>query len=388
MQLSQLFKWIVIIDPLDTLFFRDGRPFSLGEETWSNSMFPPNPTTIHGSIFSALFSKDKWNNADKNNLKIVGPFICERDAFIKSKDKEKRIKHIFVPAPADVFVEEKNKDGNIELAEIKDIRNSPFIISQINGKDENEIYLFPWLYSEKVVVPATGKYISLYDLSQYLRNEGKPKVIKSIRDFYVVEPKIGIGIDSKKRTVEERRLYNVQMIRLKDEYSLMVFMNVSDGEVNQKLENRKGQPFILKLGGEGKVAEAFIYDNNLEFECNLQNNSDYLKLYVLTPYKSDSNPAWAIKNSIGKITGATVTGFMQIGGWDMLNGKPKPMCRYIKPGSVFYVKTEKSVNSLCEDIAWKPKSAEGYGVLLPGIIEKLLKSHSHVQRRNVDDGDR
>ncbi len=363
MRLKVQFDWIVVIDPFDTLFFRDGRPFSLGEETWSNSIFPPNPATVHGALFSALFPKHKWSNANKDTLKIVGPFICNRNPAT--------MQDIFVPPPADIFVEEKNKEGDIELAEIRNISGSPFIISQISGQEEIAIDVFPWIYSERVVVPATGKYISLYDLFQYLIEGKKPKVVKSLQDFYVVEPKIGIGIDNKTRTVEERKLYNVQMVRLKDEYSLMVFMTVYDEEVKQEIFRRKEKPYILKLGGEGRIAEAVVYDNSLQFESDLQNKTNYYRIYVLTPYKSESIPAWMVQNADWTVKGATITGYMQIGGWDMEKRKPKPMCRYVKPGSVFYVESETDFDALYEDIAWKPRNREGYGVLLPGIIEKI-----------------
>jgi CRISPR-associated protein Cmr3 len=32
------------IQPLDTLFFRDGKPFEKGENTWADGMMLPNPT--------------------------------------------------------------------------------------------------------------------------------------------------------------------------------------------------------------------------------------------------------------------------------------------------------------------------------------------------------
>ncbi|MEZ4955201.1 MAG: type III-B CRISPR module-associated Cmr3 family protein [Saprospiraceae bacterium] len=42
------------IQPLDTLFFRDGKPFARGDETWADSTFPPNPSVIYGAMRTAL----------------------------------------------------------------------------------------------------------------------------------------------------------------------------------------------------------------------------------------------------------------------------------------------------------------------------------------------
>ena len=40
---------IIEISALDTLFFRDGKPFSMGENHWTNSIFPPNMSTVYGA---------------------------------------------------------------------------------------------------------------------------------------------------------------------------------------------------------------------------------------------------------------------------------------------------------------------------------------------------
>ena len=47
---------LIKLDPLDTLFFRDGKPFSMGEETWGNCIFPPSPSVIYGALRTAYFS--------------------------------------------------------------------------------------------------------------------------------------------------------------------------------------------------------------------------------------------------------------------------------------------------------------------------------------------
>ncbi len=45
----------LIFEPLDTLFFRDGRPFNQGEGNGGvESLFPPSPTTLVGAARVAL----------------------------------------------------------------------------------------------------------------------------------------------------------------------------------------------------------------------------------------------------------------------------------------------------------------------------------------------
>jgi CRISPR type III-B/RAMP module-associated protein Cmr3 len=61
--------WYEII-PNDTLFFRDGRPFSMGTETWATSIFPPYPSTVYGAIRSWLiFEKGGLKEFDEGKFK-------------------------------------------------------------------------------------------------------------------------------------------------------------------------------------------------------------------------------------------------------------------------------------------------------------------------------
>ena len=48
---------ILELQPLDTLFFRDGKPFNKGEENWADAIFPPFPATIYGALRTAYFNE-------------------------------------------------------------------------------------------------------------------------------------------------------------------------------------------------------------------------------------------------------------------------------------------------------------------------------------------
>jgi CRISPR-associated protein Cmr3 len=49
---------IIELNPLDTLFFRDGKPFAMGEETWADGIFPPPPSVIYGALRTAWFANN------------------------------------------------------------------------------------------------------------------------------------------------------------------------------------------------------------------------------------------------------------------------------------------------------------------------------------------
>jgi CRISPR-associated protein Cmr3 len=45
------------IHALDTLFFRDGKPFERGEESVANGSFPPLPSVIYGALRTAFLGE-------------------------------------------------------------------------------------------------------------------------------------------------------------------------------------------------------------------------------------------------------------------------------------------------------------------------------------------
>jgi len=95
------------IKPLDTLFFRDGKPFSMGEETWADSIFPPSPSVFYGALRTAYFANhphdiSKANTTDDptKDLKIKGIY------YSINNDN-------YFPLPYDCVKEKDNKNEKI-----------------------------------------------------------------------------------------------------------------------------------------------------------------------------------------------------------------------------------------------------------------------------------
>ncbi|MCM8808372.1 MAG: hypothetical protein NC926_10645, partial [Candidatus Omnitrophica bacterium] len=102
--------WIKI-SPNDTLFFRSGRPFAMGFETWTDTIFPPYPSTIYGALRTFLifergslreFKSGKYKDIGtpdkKGTMKIIGPLIFNSE---NSKT--------YFPAPLDLVMKKENK---------------------------------------------------------------------------------------------------------------------------------------------------------------------------------------------------------------------------------------------------------------------------------------
>ena len=65
------------IKALDTLFFRDGKPFTSGEETWADGTFPPYPSVLYGALRTWFIT----------NQKTLSDEIIENSGHIKLKNE-------------------------------------------------------------------------------------------------------------------------------------------------------------------------------------------------------------------------------------------------------------------------------------------------------------
>ncbi|MCG9968984.1 hypothetical protein L9W92_13160 [Pelotomaculum terephthalicicum JT] len=77
---------IIRMEALDTLFFRDGKPFSRGDESWASDMFPPNPPVFYGALRSAYFARNPGELSKANQpgdptggLQIKGLYLQVED---------------------------------------------------------------------------------------------------------------------------------------------------------------------------------------------------------------------------------------------------------------------------------------------------------------------
>ena len=115
--------WQLFVEPNDVLLFRDGKPFTAGEDPRAQSPFPPTPFTIQGALRSkVLFDSgvspseyvsdlpnDKAQNLrkligvpgkDYGQLRLRGPFVARR--------RDGTITRYF-PLPADVVKTEDER---------------------------------------------------------------------------------------------------------------------------------------------------------------------------------------------------------------------------------------------------------------------------------------
>ncbi|MEO0297355.1 MAG: type III-B CRISPR module-associated protein Cmr3 [candidate division WOR-3 bacterium] len=326
--------WIKIY-PNDTLFFRSGRPFSMGSETWADSIFPPYPSTIYGALRTFLifergslrefksgkYKKDIGTPDKKGTMKIIGPFI-----FNSENGKT------YLPSPLDLVMKKENKKKD-KLFQISKLKKPEIFYAEYPLED---ILIYP----KREQVESAEGYLDSITFKEYL--QGQKREYSFISGFYTTEPKIGIAREDITLSSKEGYLYRIPMIRLKKDYCFLVKF---DGIENMP---EKG---LFALGGEGKTVKFEKINNNpledLE-NMNFELKDGIFKIYLATPaiFEKGWLPGWINEETMEgekdgiklKLIACAIGKFIRIAGWDMAKNEPKSMYKAVPDGSVYYFK--------------------------------------------------
>jgi len=363
---------IIKIDALDTLFFRDGKPFSMGENHWTDSIFLPNPSTIYGALRTAYFSQniEVFQDLKKNNL------------LNSDKDLTKKliIKNLFYRLNSGSYCYSMPRD----LIKLKDIPNEErkdeekakkykvYSLDTIENHGNNSNPLKYLLYHNKHVQGIEGGILESGDLNNYINGDTNDLKTCKLNDYYADEAKVGIGINKSTKTSKDSKLYRIDMLRLKN-ISLVV-----DFE-GFKLKDKD----IIKLGGERKYAnyekldKYDISEGEIERPSLLNNG---FKLCLLTPALSEKgwvpcsineDEGFVMRNERFeiKLVAAAVGKYGLVGGYDMAKNKAKPMLKSVPAGSTYYFEIIRGdEKEIIEHFHLKSlsdiKPEEGYGIVV------------------------
>lgn len=316
--MNTLKKYTIEVTPLDTLFFRGGMPFSMGEDSWTQTSILPNPSVIWGALFSTLFSLKKINLEDTNKLKIKF-FFLKRSVVHESSEK------ILLPAPLDIFYEKNNENIYVDNYHDTDsiTSNFPSLLKNITIPDveDNNIevknldnYFIDWVdFSENY--PQQNAQIRKYDVDYFATNVSK----------------IGIKKSQATGTSEESMLYQVNMVEFGKNWSLIVEFETKDFPTQG----------ILRLGGEGKMASFKQIENSEQLSIKIiEKESIWFKIYFQTPAFFDSGNGITELSKLqnAQLYSASIGKPLHIGGFDIVKNEPKTMRKAIPSGSVYLFK--------------------------------------------------
>lgn len=328
---------IIQIEALDTLFFRDGKPFTMGDETWASGIFPPPPSVFYGALRSAYFSQHpdqlEFVNTDNDPTK---------DLIIKGiymgLDEEQS--SLLLPYPLDLVY---SKDGLTKKEKRDERLHGKFKVYKLKSQENS----YSSLGNLNILMLNTGgkvdeleeSLIYDYEFQHYLEGERAKYDVKSLSFHLKEEPKVGIKRNNETNITVEGALYRTGFKRLK---GMSFYLDIDFKEI--KLKNQ-----LIKLGGEGRIARL---KNNTTIKIINRPNviSNSCRLYLATPTFFDNGdlPSWintktleASINGIELILSTCAIGKpVSIGGFNMTAREPKPMKKAVPAGSVYYLKTK------------------------------------------------
>ncbi|MFA4647652.1 type III-B CRISPR module-associated protein Cmr3 [Pyrococcus kukulkanii] len=333
---------VMEILPNDVLMFRESREFSAGEYHVAVTR-EPLPHTIAGAIMANLYLKGGVDLINYNSdLKRWKPGFSILGVFFAKGGKP------LFPLPKDLVAID---NGVVYPLKPREVFGRVIVVA---GSEGNETLRFK---------PAGG-FLTLDDLNNYLTGKGGPFTPVPSGDVYVLEERIGIGIDRDRRVVVEGLLYRTVNLRVREGVSLKVYFERGEDKVKEII----GEKGMLRLGGESKFATYRF--NGDEFPVRLNDEkSSLIRLYFATPLI----PRGGIEGVLNelKIEGRILKVFtgrkIAVTGWDMKAKMPKETLYAYPAGTVVWVEADGPVE-IGEPLKAGLMKEFGYGLVLPGVM--------------------
>ncbi len=323
---------------VDTLFFRDGTPHQAGEGGGLaiKSLFPPYIFTVQGAVRTGLALGQGWQPGgelpfpaelgDGDNLGRVsfeGPYLKYNGEYLfdvplhilhKEFEQFRRL----VPGEKTYVTDQ----GEVRL---------PVLTEPLPGAKVIQDHL--------VTARVLGNILAGGPLSLQKSDFVKKDML------WQQEARAGIALDHEKGTTEEGMLYFTSHIRPTNGLAVAVKVKGLEQSWHGKV------PKALFLGGEARMAGVRIADPKeiLPPMPELKVNSGKIRFTVtlVTPgclLPLEENKAESIKALItegypsipGSLVSACVGKLKQVGGFDIVKRKPRPMIPIIPAGSTWF----------------------------------------------------
>ncbi|WP_449219756.1 type III-B CRISPR module-associated Cmr3 family protein [Tistrella mobilis] len=375
---------LFIFEPLDTLFFRTGRPFNQDDPgaALAESLFPPNPPTLVGALRAALArllgwdGQNDWSTDIKvalgdgdrlaAGLRFQGPWLMRREP--------DGAWHRLYPAPASVV---ETPAGTPAGRRFRRLQPSATVLQTDLGPDPI-----------RLPAPATderdaafcrrpnGLWLTADGLSAVLKGKvpgqappGASRCWYEEAELWAVEQRVGIGRDNATRRVEDGHFYIASHIRPVRGVALALQVSGLSAELRAKVEAHRGELGVVSLGGEHRAAWlSCVAPPRPVF----QRTADTARrvAIALTPVRATAamlEPQASFAGHDGlKITMVSALRADIAGGWDSVGNRPMAQHPLLAAGTTWHITCDRDLRD--EDL---PRSLGGmtdwgYGELIWG----------------------
>lgn len=375
----------LFVEPNDVLMFRDGKPFSGGDDHFARGTCPPPPSTIYGALRSHILSLkcpefDSFAASAQNNLaeevtrEIGTPQThgtLKLGQCLLAWREGSTVQPIY-PLPRDVSQIKGGSNKTMFVLKPKDLRK------EYVKTDLPEGLHHMWYPTEDALEQSSG-YLSQSQMERYLSG-GTPESFVEQRDIFDLEDRTGIRKSRSSRSVITGGLYSVGYFRFRKDAGFALEI---DGT------NTLPEKGIIRLGGDHRSAYYFRSswsDISEEKIKNLIAANNLFKIVLISP--AFFTGGWLpssidIKTMVGQINGidvrmigACVGKPIGIGGFDIVKKIPKIMRKAVPSGSVYLFEmkgndVEKLFNNIWLKSISEERINEGFGISLIGGINHV-----------------
>ena len=361
----------LVLEPLDVLFFRDGRPFEQASHARSRSL--PLPQTVAGAITTALLE-----NGGCNFSKLVGDVrkgasfsqalanqnrelewiasVRLRGPWLALRHRGKL--HLLFAAPANVYYTDTTKElfalrpSTAALPGWKGTRSGKCGLRPLWWTGEEDLTPYPGLFTWELIRRYLhGEPVDLdcllheYQACGLLRSPDALATIEELtarlrrRVLTGRDRRTGIGIDARSFSVKQGMIYSVEFLALlwepQEELQAVLYAEVDlpDGEWPEKLN-------VLHLGGEGRHVRVIPQATRPCWDelCRKPGQGEKPLLVLTTP--GIFKQGWKPECLDQLVEAAAVSGYEAVSGWDLARGGPKPSRFAVPAGSVYFLKEQ------------------------------------------------
>lgn len=329
------------ITALDVLNFRGNKNFGEAGEHGESQM-PPQPSIFAGALRSYWLAEQKVDlHQFKNAQHLADPVLNVQlgtptkpgsfrvQQLCLAKINNHQLTDIYIPVPADVLALEKSTHVLQPLTMPKGIATSGVLPQQAALKAKAE-------------KPKGGQWLNKAGIAAYLQGQPLNEATHLIAsaNLWKTDERLGIALDTQKRTAEEGKIYTTESIAMNEEIGFLVAIT---GAENYPESGN------LRLGGDGRAAQMSVCNGAMPApDWQKIESQKRFKIILTTPALFNEGWHWGqelaptklqvkIGNGTATLVSAAVNRFGVISGWDLAKWQPKDAQRITPTGSVYWL---------------------------------------------------
>lgn len=343
--------------PLDTLFFRDGRPFEAATQATSGM---PQPQTVAGALRTWLLRKAGCDFEKLAEAMASGKSFAEAVGE-NQPDQAVAAGQVRFRGPWFAIRGEPVVDIPCILQKLDEtgeiVRLAPLEKVTLPGWVPAEEGMLPLWTQEARRIKRVRGYLRLAGLRAFLSGGlPDPKEILEADDLFDQDRRTGIAVNPDSLTAEEGMIYAISLLALKPGVSLYA----EAVGPRQAVDLLPAEPAPLPLGGEGRYVT--LQKTAAVNWPSVRPQGNQGRLLVLTAPAFLAG-GWRPANL--QLVSAAVPGHVAVSGWDLARKGPKPNRFAVAAGSVYFINQilEPLPDSLCE----AEDAALGWGTFVEGV---------------------